>query len=68
MVEQHYISWFACDIRAAVLVYNNNRVVNTLFCCVHRHGRHTLCHFSPWRLNANQEYFRFAGEAGYLNK
>ena len=52
-------SWFACDVIAAMLVYNNNRVVITFFCCVHQHGRHTLCHSNPWRLSANQEYSKF---------
>ena len=47
--------WFACDVIAAMLVYNNNRVVITFFCCVHQRGRHTLCHLNPWRLSANQE-------------
>ena len=48
-------SRFACDIIAAILVYNNNRVVITFFCCVHQLGRHTLCHFNFWGLSTNQE-------------
>ena len=38
-------SWFAWDIISAMLVYSNNRVVITFFCCVHQHGRRTLCQF-----------------------
>ena len=42
-----------------MLVYNNNRVIITVYCCVHQHGRHTLGHLNPWRLSANQEYAEF---------
>ena len=39
-----------------MLVYNNDRPVITLFCCVHQHGRHTLCQLNLWRLSTNQEH------------
>ena len=56
MLKSTNNSWFACDVIAAMLVYNNNRVVITNSCCVHQHGRHTLCHLNAWRLSANQVY------------
>ena len=43
------------DVIATMLVYNDNRVAVTFFCCVHQHGRHTFCHLNPWRLSASQE-------------
>ena len=48
---------FACDIIAAMMVYNNNRDVTTFFCCVHQHGRHTLCHLNLCGLSADQELY-----------
>ena len=55
IVKQAINSWFACDVIAAMLVYSNNKVVITFFCCVHQHDRHTLCHLNPWKLSGNQE-------------
>ena len=52
-------SYFACDVIAAMFVYNNNSVEITFFCCIHQHVRHTLCHLNPLRLSANQEYGLF---------
>ena len=44
----YYYSWFACDVIAAILVYSNDAAVITFFCCIHQHGRNTLCHLNPW--------------------
>ena len=45
--EQQLYRAFACDVKAAMLVFQYKRILIRSFCQVHQHGRHRLCSLVP---------------------
>jgi hypothetical protein len=45
--EQQLYRAFACDVKAAMLVFQYKRILIRSFCQVHQHGRHRLCSLIP---------------------